>query len=254
MDQSESSVSNDSTEESSVSVVISKKAVKKRMNKKRYTVNLFPRIIKRDLRRLYPRMLSNVMNAGDPCLLAAFFATFARPDCSFNQQCPNRKSPEVESFRNLDTLLLQFAVQCDLMPDMTIQLQNSSIHLFRHTPDHKNTPKFSSEIQCEMVFSGTVLYAYDRTSTSDMALEMENCLLSDACPRISQMATSEELMANMEEHQLVPSSFVAANVPDAIAKWKKLVHPKESKSLVIKGGLRLTVDEENRISGVFCLG
>ena len=110
MDLSESSVSNDSTEDSSVSVVISKKAVKKRLNKKRYTVNLFPRIIKRDLRRLYPRMLSNVMNAGDPCLLAAFFATFARPDCSFNQQCPNAKSPEVESFRNLDTLLLQFAV------------------------------------------------------------------------------------------------------------------------------------------------
>eukprot|EP01033_Poteriospumella_lacustris_P020193 gene20193-14754_t len=115
------------------------KAVKQpRRNKKRYRANFFPRIIKRDLRRLYPKMLSNAINSSDPQLLSAFFSTFARPDCLFTP-CDSQKAaavinptrakmpssdPNSPTFANLRTFLLTFAVQCDLMPDVTFDIRS----------------------------------------------------------------------------------------------------------------------------------
>jgi hypothetical protein len=248
------SFTNDSIEEDITSVASVAKPVKKRLNKKRYRANLFPRIIKRDIRRLYPRMLANAMNEGNPKILAAFFATFARADCLVDKQYQDENNSMVRAnFRSLEMMLLNFSVHCDLVPDVTVDLHRSTIHQFRIPSEHKNTPIFSSEILCEMVISGTKIYSYDRATASDLAIEAEDFLLREVRGRATSI-DSDEAIENygLDSHASSLQGFVPANVPPSIAQ-RKILNLRNPLAINMRGGIRLTMDEENNISGVFCV-
>lgn len=106
-----------------------------RPNKKRYRVSLFPRVVKRDLRRFYPQMMANVMNAADSFLLRAFFTTFAGP--SFEMTGPveiNELYDAVRqpNFGDIDALVLNFAIEQELLPDLALSLNGAGIRQFLH--------------------------------------------------------------------------------------------------------------------------
>lgn len=231
------------------------KAVKQpRRNKKRYRANFFPRIIKRDLRRLYPKMLSNAINSSDPQLLSAFFATFARPDCLFTPcdsyptaavvnpirgKVPSSE-PNSPTFADLRTFLLTFAVQCDLMPDITFDIRSARIHQYRRESEHKNNPLFVSEVVCDIVFSGTIVYEYDLNTVSMEGHQVELFLRNKA--KHQPVASPPE-----DDQQLVP-----ALVPPSIAQRKRRILDRYI-TLRSEGVTRLIVDNDNRISGMFCV-
>jgi hypothetical protein len=231
------------------------KCIRKRLNKKRYRANLFPRIVKRDIRRLYPRMLANVVNAGNAQLVGAFFATFARVDCLFSKESL-RNDPSIDkpTFNNLEMFLLHFAIHCDLAPDVTVGLEHCKIHRYLCASEHKNNPKFSSEIVCDMVITGTKIYSYDRVTASPVALQIEDYLLHKRKTMASTSTNCEEVA---DEMALYPSTvyqgFVPSTVPALIAQQKYL-SSYVPVTVTSRAVMRLTVDDDNCITGVFCVG
>jgi hypothetical protein len=126
-------------------------AVKKRQ-RKRYVVNLFPRIVKCDIRRFYPRMFANVANSHDPTLMTSFMRTYCLPQFSSVDilQCDDGTSPSF-SLTGIGAAISATLLQLETMPDASLIIHNAAIKQFRDTPDQ-------SELSFSVEFVGTKLY------------------------------------------------------------------------------------------------
>eukprot|EP01033_Poteriospumella_lacustris_P016509 gene16509-11806_t len=126
-------------------------AVKKKQ-RKRYVVNLFPRIVKCDIRRFYPRMFANVANSHDPALTASFIRTYCLPQFSSTDimQCEDGTSPSF-SLTGVGAAISVTLLELETMPDVTLIIHNAAIKQFRDTPDQ-------SELSFSVEYVGTKLF------------------------------------------------------------------------------------------------
>lgn len=140
--------------------------VKKRRNRqraphhalrKKYLVNLFPRIIKRDIRRFYPRMIANIYNSFDSQMLLSFLRTYSLPTVSSIDSMPTAALvamptlPESIAMKGFEDGILSFLMAIELVPDATLEVRRSDIRQFRNVVGR-------SELDIEFVASGTKLF------------------------------------------------------------------------------------------------
>lgn len=206
-------------------------AVKKkryRPNKKRYRVSLFPRVVKRDIRRFLPQMLANVMNAADPLLMRSFFSTFALP--SFAMMGPTETNVLNDVVKkpphgDMDSVVMNFAVEQDLLPDLAISLDGAGIRQFLNRKDE-------SHVVCRLTLMGTKLYEYEKCdSCHPMAITVDSYL--EHLRPISKAVTEVEI-----NNYSPPFS--------AVASTRKLLLRKPFQ-IFSQGILTLKLDENNRI-------
>lgn len=206
-------------------------AVKKkryRPNKKRYRVSLFPRVVKRDIRRFLPQMLANVMNAADPLLMKSFFSTFALP--SFGMRGPTETNVLNEVVKkppngDMDALVMNFAVEQDLLPDLAVSLDGAGIRQFLNRKDE-------SHVVCRITLMGTKLYEYEKCDACHpMAITVDSYL--EHLRPISKAVSETEI-----NNYAPPFSTVAST--------RKLLLRKPFQ-INMQGALTLKLDENNRI-------
>lgn len=158
---------------------------KAKKHRKRYVVNLFPRIIKSDIRRFYPRMLANTCNSHDPILISSFLRTYCLPDFTSSDILPSEIAHndgfQTEfSLAGLGLATIAFILQFDLMPDSTMLILGSSIKQFRDDPNR-------SEIYINMEFSGTKLFEVVRPeSLSDSDAPEQSTMLTSVALEIDK--------------------------------------------------------------------
>lgn len=133
-----------------------------KMKKKRIRTNRrlypFPRIVKRDIRRMYPAMLANVMNSGDLSFLASFLSEFTTKRCKFIDHFPG--SEEVQfgwnrSFEGVPSIMQYFSsfwndITQSFIPDFHIKVRWAEVKQFLNQ-DH-------SELKCGLTFTGTPIF------------------------------------------------------------------------------------------------
>lgn len=180
---------------------------KAKKHRKRYVVNLFPRIVKSDIRRFYPRMLANAGNSHDPSLITSFLRTYCLPDFSSVDILPSEIADkdgfQTEfSLEGLGLATIAFILQFDLMPDTTMLIKGSSIKQFRDDPNR-------SELFITMEFSGTKLYEFVPPET-----------LSDA-PQPTMLTT----LALETDKYLDMIRCLSTSLPVPVAEGQRLSYP-----------------------------
>lgn len=99
-------------------------------------VHLFPRMLKRDIRREYATMLSNVINSGDRKLISAFAHTFCVRSCrmveyyhlkDYFAQDLDQKVP-VKCVDGLANIADRVSCEIDHYPDLIMVANRSEIH------------------------------------------------------------------------------------------------------------------------------
>lgn len=219
---------------SGVTTLGEKLAVKKkryRPNKKRYRVSLFPRVVKRDIRRFLPQMLTNVMNAADPLLMRSFFTTFALP--SFGMTGPTETNILNEVVKkppngDMDSLVMNLTVEQDLLPDLAVSLDGAGIRQFLNRKDE-------SHVVCRITLMGTKLYEYEKCDACHpMAITVDSYL--EHLRPISKAVSETEI-----NNYTPPFSTVAST--------RKLLLRKPFQ-IFMQGALTLKLDENNRIKSL----
>lgn len=118
----------------------------------------FPRIVKRDIRRMYPSMLANVMNSGDLSFLSSFLEEFASKRCQFIDYFPGSSDINLSwnrTFVGMPAVMQYFSsfwnsTSQAFIPDFHIKVRWAAIKQFLNQ-DH-------SELMCGLSFSATPIY------------------------------------------------------------------------------------------------
>lgn len=94
------------------------------------------RILRRDIRRSYGEMFTNVINNHDTELYQKFIDEFFRPDCKVIRSLPPHEITKAFELvvwngdRNgLEELLLGFVFSCEIMPDSIFQMQETQVRV-----------------------------------------------------------------------------------------------------------------------------
>lgn len=146
---------------------------KKRKRKSYYVKRYpFPRILKRDIRRDYAIMLTNVLNSADENLMLKFFQRFGTQSCQYVDCFPDEyinNQPFIRYAKGIDAIVYRLLQDFSSIPDFVIRLKNANIV-------QKNEIK-GSQIVCNVEFSGTKMFHYMRpdliTSIEEMCLGNE---------------------------------------------------------------------------------
>lgn len=205
-----------------------------RPNKKRYRVSMFPRVFKRDLRRLYPRMLANILNSDDSSLLRSFFATFSVPFCNVSGETatmvkdqPLLKPPTSD----VDDLVLNFSIEQELMPDLAVTMKGASIKQYLNRNGH-------SQVICGIQFVGMKVYEYERTATTNQAALAVDEYLNQLRP-ISSFIMED--MGNSSIHYVPTVSSISASKKTLLEKPFQIL---------FNGRITLDLNEDKQITGV----
>lgn len=126
-----------------------------RPNKKKYLKNDFPRIIKRDFRRLFPQMYANVFNSGNRDLIHSFCSTYIRPDSIISNDAYSAYGKP--QYDGIGSVVDHIIIQQDLMPDFMLRVGGVKIKQFK-------LPNRRSELSFQIEVSGTKVYRYERSS------------------------------------------------------------------------------------------
>lgn len=121
----------------------------------------FPRIVKRDIRRMYPAMLANVMNSGDLSLLSDFLVEFAVKKCRYTDYFPGSDTVNLSwnrSFEGVPAVMKYFASYWTpaaqaLIPDFNVKVRWAAVKQFLN--------KEHSELTCGLTFSATPIFDVD---------------------------------------------------------------------------------------------
>lgn len=114
--------------------------------------------MKRDIRRIYPGMLANVMNSGSLALLSDFLTEFSTKKCQYIDYFPGSESVNLSwnrSFEGVPAIMQYFASYWTataqaLIPDFHIKVRWASVKQFLNQ-DH-------SELMCGLTFTATPIF------------------------------------------------------------------------------------------------
>lgn len=169
------------------------KPKKKRLrpDKLKYRASLFPRVIKRDVRRLFPQMVANVWNSSDPALFRAFFETFATSNFSVSG-IPEVVLDDINGVvkqppKDMDGLVSHYEVEQDLMVDVVVHLEESGIKQFLHRSNH-------SQVIIQYQICGTKLYEY-KAAPAAILLPPINPDLAQLTPQCTRRGLLEDPVA-----------------------------------------------------------
>ena len=141
-----------SSESSSKEVSIGKK---RKIHRKPYyiRVNSMPRILKRDIRRDYGTMLTNVVNSGDYDLVKQFYTQFFSPNLqSVTRETPyNDFNPLVKMSFCVDHTIHDILRTYQTLPDIVFQLENAQIIRKKH--ERGSIVKLSFQIKVTPLFA-----------------------------------------------------------------------------------------------------
>jgi len=110
-------------------------AKKRRIRLKTYyiPVSSMPRILKRDIRREYGMMMTNVMNSGDYNLVKQFYRQFFSPNFqSITKADSHDCTPIVKISVGIDHAAYFIGRAFETIPDLAVQLQNTQIIRKQH--------------------------------------------------------------------------------------------------------------------------
>jgi len=227
-ERDESSVSTSGNEQQSE--MLSKRH---RLNRNKYEprLNLFPRILKRDIRRSYASMLVNVMNSFDVEMMVKFFSAFCLRSCylfddSTEALAVEPVRPVNSVFRRVrgpEHIALHLLRGMDLVPDCIIRLIGAEI---LQTANHSG-----SKIVCRVQIDGTKLFTY-AVATSDN----HQTVLYEA----------ETQAAVFQRLRLLGGAAAALRMQDITQYFQKIASH-QPLSVQFMATITLHLDEENRI-------
>lgn len=148
-----------------------------RANRKRYVVNQFPRVVKRDIRRWLPRMLANAINSCDVRVLRGYFVACSLPQVSVvdyrrTDTGDLRLEDPVPGLSDLDSFLLMMACYIELTPDTTLTLIKADIRQYRDNDEN------CCDLVCMFYCTGTRLYDFDTSLEPVVYTESASVALS----------------------------------------------------------------------------
>lgn len=117
----------------------------------------FPRILKRDLRRVFGQMYLNVLNSGDPILFARFMRQYVNYNAQYQRfvadspsKATTEQSRDIPTIIGRDAIMYFLASHHETAPDTVTMCQQGSIRQHLHSP--------TSEIVLQVKMAGTRLY------------------------------------------------------------------------------------------------
>lgn len=230
------SISNDSSD---------KEPLKKK-RRKRYVVNLFPRIVKSDIRRFYPRMLANISNSCDPHLVKSFMETYCVPRFQSLDVLPSEvavRVPDVRSMISMEGLsaaIVLYILQFELMTDSCFLLKGSTIKQFRDDPDR-------SELNISMEFRGTKVYNLVKTENNENNSE-ESALCKLAEDMDSFLNAFRFLSSSTQEEVPLSTNSLTTSPCNSIPSKRKILSPQPF-TISNCFNFRIILDSNNR----FCI-
>jgi hypothetical protein len=132
---------------------------KKKRDRSNRRLHPFPRIVKNDIRRMYPNMLLNVLNAVDFALLTDFFGEFGVQHCVMIDNFPGTKQLSMSWCRSIigtDSIVKYLGswirpAQC-LIPDFAVTLRSAAIRQYLKRQE--------SAVECNITYSATVMFEF----------------------------------------------------------------------------------------------
>lgn len=198
--------------------------------RKRYVVSLFPRVIKRDIRRMYPRMLANLVNGCDPEQLLSFFATYSVASMEFRSEFQNKEHPVADN--GVYGLVSNIIAEQELMPDFTLSIKRAYVKQFLFVKD-------KSQIIVEVHCSGTKIYEYDPKYSDDE--DSASLTLQIMDETLNSLRTSEnEVAFSLAKCQENSKKSIENSTARKILSTQPF-------KVVIQGFLTLDLDENHRI-------
>ena len=183
----------------------------------------FPRIVKRDLRKKLPIMITNVINGHDFDLLASFFKTFCRGDgCQMQLACLNSKLPAFE-MPTIDHIVYYMGAFLETFPDCVYQMSNFQLK--------QRVYPVGTEITCFIKCLATSIYPVAPPDLGRIVLET----LAD--PTKAKRCDTDPL-ANYDIYN--PSSLHSCGLPRLEMPSAKVVYLT----------LTMNVDEQKRIQRI----
>lgn len=229
------SISNDSSDKETL----------KKKRRKRYVVNLFPRIVKSDIRRFYPRMLANISNSCNPQLVKSFMETYCVPRFQSLDVLPSEvavRVPDVRSMISMEGLhaaIVLYILQFELMTDSCFILKGSTIKQFRDDPDR-------SELNISMEFRGTKVYNLIKTESNENNSE-ESALCKLAEDMDSFLNAFRFLSSSIQEAPFSTNSMITSPC-NSIPSKRKILSPQPF-TISNCFNFRIILDSNNR----FCV-
>jgi hypothetical protein len=166
--ENEESVLNISSASNDTAMVPVDDKPKKRKRKSYYIPKFaFPRILKRDIRRDYAIMLTNVLNSADENLMSKFFNRYSMNSCQYVDCFPDEylnNRPFVRIAKGIDAIVFRLLQDFSSIPDFVIRLLNTRIKQSHDVP--------GSQIVCNVEFSGTKMFHYMRPDLISSIEEM----------------------------------------------------------------------------------
>jgi hypothetical protein len=114
----------------------------------------FPKILKKDIRRLYADMFSNVTNSADMQLTECFFKEFTRKNLDFTQSCVASKipgmceEPELIQLNGLNVFLQFWYNQQQMAPDICWRTSNTKIVSLMNSKESRVEFDFELRLTC----------------------------------------------------------------------------------------------------------
>lgn len=142
----------------------------KRKKRKRYyiPVNLFPRIMKNDIRRSYSQMMVNSFNSCSEHMMQGFLATYATSDCHMIRFAPHAvisNVPNIQYVEGISNIVSVFQREINACPDVVVRLTNCAILPHRD-------PNEGSKVICDLEMKYTKVFSPISSIESKELLEM----------------------------------------------------------------------------------
>eukprot|EP01038_Epipyxis_sp_PR26KG_P017538 gene17538-24325_t len=172
-----------------------------------------PKVIKRDIRRLFPTMFCNVFNSGSPALMSNYLNTYCLPSTLFNQTELSACSVEdrYSQLGGLQDLSTYWGFNMTTAPDLICSIENIKI---RVRPDQ------TSSISWSFILVGTKLipmsminlFHVDDTESSSTVVETNHSNSSQSLRQhYSSNSNNVNKFVEISDHQSVTDNERSEN-------------------------------------------
>lgn len=180
-----------------------------------YIKNPFPRILKRDPRRIFGQMYLNVVNSGDSNLLVKFMRRFFQLDAQyqrFHQEGPILvQSNDIPIIEGRESIMLFLASHLETAPDMVAISKAGSIRQ-RLNSDY-------SEVLIDVKMEGTRLYLIDMHQLKELIESHNNhsnnllLALASSCVDYDETTTRSATSSSSSASSSASSNSVPKRAP-----------------------------------------
>jgi len=211
-------------------------------------VHAFPPIIKRDIRREFGRMITNVYNSCDEAMFSRFFNQFCLPDFKYfltpkGKRTIAERPTELHCLDNVNAVIAYTSKYISLVPDVFLKVQQNQIIRRKDISgciiQLEHSIRFT-ELHIDRYFQPTCL----QPTTNNDTVSICNCWVCQKCMSIRLLEECQVTppFSILSEEDSVTSSSTAVSCDQ---QEDELHHPAKEIVGIIK--IRMFLDDSHRL-------